>query len=86
MTTLAAEQAEFIVKALLVFLWGELAVCSELIHAVHLLVSAGFRLVFVFVSGTRFGCRSGQSRVFLLVGVQVQLAHFIGFLVGIWDC
>ena len=50
------------------------------------LVSTGFRLVIVFVSGTRFGCESGWSRVFLLVRVQVWLAYFIGFLIGIWDC
>ena len=49
MTTLVTKQAEFIVKASLAFLQGELAVSSELVCQVHFLVSIGFRLVFVFV-------------------------------------
>ena len=84
--TLAAKQAEFIVKASLAFLWGELAICSEPIHDIHLRVSTGFRPVTVFVSGTRFRCGSGRSWVFLPVRVWVWLAHFLGFLVGIQDC
>ena len=84
--TLAAEQAEFIVEVLLAFLWSKLAVCSEIIHDVRLLVSTGFRLVIVFVSGTGFRCGSRWSWVFLLVGVWVWLAYFIRFLVRIRDC
>ena len=83
-TTLATKQAELIVKVLLAFLQGELAICSKLICDICLLVFTGFRLVIVIVCGTGFG--SQWIRVVLSVRVWVWLAYFVRFLVRIWDC
>ena len=68
------------------FLSGEFAVFPELIRQIWLLLVLvpGFRLVFVFILGT--GSGSGRSRIGFSVRVWIQLARFIGFLVGLQDC